>query len=62
MLYKWKKAATTPCGLCVSFGTFTYTAVAGRATERKAGGANCSRGPHNTQCFKVWGPHKVNQQ
>jgi len=40
MLYKWKKAATTPCGLCVSFGTFTYTAVVGRATERKAGGAN----------------------
>ena len=30
-------------------------------------GENCpraasSKGPHNTLCRKVWGPHKVNQQ
>jgi len=24
--------------------------------------ATSSKGPHNTQCCKVWGPHTVNQQ
>ena len=24
--------------------------------------ASRSKRPHNTQCFKVWGPHRVNQQ
>ena len=36
-------------------------------TAERGQGANCpkassSKGSHNTQCFKVWGPCKVNQK
>ena len=33
----------------------------GRQQGQIAPTASSSKGPHNTECFKVWGPHKVNQ-
>ena len=43
--------------------------IACRAAEREGRGAvgrfpraSSPKGPHNTKFFKVWGPHKVNQQ
>ena len=42
-------------------------ATSPKAAERGAGETKCprasrSKGPHVTQCFKVWGLHEVNQQ